>query len=543
LLLGAENNTSNTIMVVYIETIPGLDALIQNTQSNLLVVDFTASWCGPCRKIAPIYEQCAQDYPRITFVKVDVDKAQGVASKCGIRSMPTFHFYKNGTLVDKFSGANVSELKRLLEVHGDVSKQEPNNKQAQCCDHDSSSKPSTSSSCCEPPPTLSVPKDVLLEFFRTATDALKNMEHDKNDNTKIMTLEDHKHGIMSTQLQVLQEIVDKHEHKHHDGIIINAENIQTSLRQVAAVKDPELDAASDQFNEAARVSFAKSVLLAEKRFREYSNNADAEDIPLRELVSEDSYDLKSMRSAFIEFFGLCNAAVQLPEVHAHLRSKAEPTPDDLIPPIIDGLKETSLPEAQKRLIMLQRTCLTAVGYDPSFATGVMNKIVHNYGQNDAELFQVFREFLNVMTTTLTDATAIDLKDDATGTRVTAVKYSEKTVAEAEAPSSDIMDQQKELEQRKQLQVARKAAALQQSIMSELIDMDEEERSEALEEAKEAHDLFMKQMMEIPVGPERVAFLQNADDDVQRKLIMLKMWEALKAKNGGQEPKIVYAKKD
>eukprot|EP00816_Leptocylindrus_hargravesii_P005401 CAMPEP_0196819102 /NCGR_PEP_ID=MMETSP1362-20130617/69049_1 /TAXON_ID=163516 /ORGANISM="Leptocylindrus danicus, Strain CCMP1856" /LENGTH=532 /DNA_ID=CAMNT_0042197461 /DNA_START=53 /DNA_END=1651 /DNA_ORIENTATION=- len=532
-------------MVVYIETIPGLDALIQNTHKNLLVVDFTASWCGPCRKIAPIYEQCAQDYPRITFVKVDVDKAQGVASKCGIRSMPTFHFYKNGELVDKLSGANASELKRLLEVHGDVSQQPKS--EAQCCDHahahhDDSSKPS--SSCCEPPATLSVPKDVLLEFFRTATDALKNMEHDENDNAcaaKIMTLEDHKHGIMSTQLQALQEIVNKHEQKH-DGII-TAENIQTSLRQVAAVKDPELDAASDKFNEAARVSFAKSVLLAEKRFREYSNNTDAEDIPLRELVNENNYDLKSMRSALIEFFGLCNAAVQLPEVHAHLRSKAEPTPDDLIPPIIDGLKETSLPEAQKRLIMLQRTCLTAVGYDPSFATGVMNKIVHNYGQNDAELFQVFREFLNVMTTTLTDATAVDLKDDATGTRVTAVKYSEKTVSEVEAPLSDTMDQQKELEQRKQLQVARKAAALQQTIMAELIEMDEEDRAEALEEAKEAHDLFMKQMMEIPVGPERVAFLQNADDDVQRKLIMLKMWEALKAKNGGEEPKIVYAKKD
>lgn len=514
-------------MVHYVETVPGFDALVQNTSKHLLVVDFTASWCGPCRKIAPVFEQCAQEYPNITFVKVDVDKAQGIASKCGIRSMPTFHFYKNGTLVDQLHGANMSELKRLLELHGDVSTQQKKS----CCDHTHAAD--TKQSCCAPP-TLSVSTDVLLDFFRTATDALSNVEHDNDETNVIMTLEGHRRGIMSTQLKVLEQVVNK-----HGGI--TAEDVQTSLRQVAKVKDKDLDVASDEFNEAARLTFARSVLLAEKRWREYNADSSGANTS-KKLINEDSYNLSSMRTAYIEFFGLCNAAVKLPEVHAHLRSNAEPTSDDLIPPVIDGLKETGLPEAQKRLIMLQRTCLAAVGYEPSFATGVMNKLPQNY-PNDAELFQVFREFLNVMTATVTDATAVELKDDVTGTKVTAVKYSEKSAADVEAPSSDGMAQQKELEQRKQLELARKAAELQQSIMAELIEMGDEDRSAALEEAKEAHDSFMDQLMEIPVGPERVAFLQNADDTTQRKLIMLRMWEGMKARNGGKEPDVVYAKKD
>lgn len=66
------------------------------SEEKLIVVDFTATWCGPCRMIAPIFDQLAVDNPNVVFVKVDVDKLESVAGKCGISAMPTFQFYKGG---------------------------------------------------------------------------------------------------------------------------------------------------------------------------------------------------------------------------------------------------------------------------------------------------------------------------------------------------------------------------------------------------------------------------------------------------------------
>mmetsp|Transcript_24941 Transcript_24941/g.57617 ORF Transcript_24941/g.57617 Transcript_24941/m.57617 type:complete len:87 (+) Transcript_24941:690-950(+) len=71
--------------------------------------------CGPCQFIAPVFEKMAQDYPDVEFVKVDVDDANDVSSKCGIRSMPTFQFYKGGEKVDDFSGANKDILEKKVK--------------------------------------------------------------------------------------------------------------------------------------------------------------------------------------------------------------------------------------------------------------------------------------------------------------------------------------------------------------------------------------------------------------------------------------------
>jgi thiol-disulfide isomerase/thioredoxin len=65
---------------------------------GLCVVYFTASWCGPCQKIKPIYEQLATDFPQTTFIKVDVDECAEIAAGAEVRAMPTFHFMKDGKL-------------------------------------------------------------------------------------------------------------------------------------------------------------------------------------------------------------------------------------------------------------------------------------------------------------------------------------------------------------------------------------------------------------------------------------------------------------
>lgn len=90
------------------------EALLETSKSKLVVVDFTAKWCGPCRMIAPILEKLAEENPEVEFVKVDVDEASDVSTTCGIECMPTFHFYKGGEKVDELIGADEDELEKMV---------------------------------------------------------------------------------------------------------------------------------------------------------------------------------------------------------------------------------------------------------------------------------------------------------------------------------------------------------------------------------------------------------------------------------------------
>ena len=75
-------------------------------KDKLIVFDFWAEWCGPCRTIAPVIEELAAEYEGKAIIgKIDVDSNAAIAEKYGIRNIPTIIFIKNGEIVDKHVGA------------------------------------------------------------------------------------------------------------------------------------------------------------------------------------------------------------------------------------------------------------------------------------------------------------------------------------------------------------------------------------------------------------------------------------------------------
>jgi thioredoxin len=73
--------------------------------NQIVFVDFWASWCGPCRMFAPVYEKAAAAHPDIVFGKVDTEAEQALAAAAQITSIPTLMAFKNGTLVFSEPGA------------------------------------------------------------------------------------------------------------------------------------------------------------------------------------------------------------------------------------------------------------------------------------------------------------------------------------------------------------------------------------------------------------------------------------------------------
>ena len=86
---------------------------------GLGLVDFCAAWCGPCKAIAPVLEELAEDYQgRVKIVKVDVDANPQSAARFGIRSIPTLFVFKNGERVETVVGGRPkSEFAALLDKH------------------------------------------------------------------------------------------------------------------------------------------------------------------------------------------------------------------------------------------------------------------------------------------------------------------------------------------------------------------------------------------------------------------------------------------
>lgn len=80
-----------------------------------VIVDFFATWCGPCKMLSPVLESLSTEYSEVTFVKVDVDDCHNVSKEYGIMSVPTLMKFENGKLIDtKVGYQNINELRKWL---------------------------------------------------------------------------------------------------------------------------------------------------------------------------------------------------------------------------------------------------------------------------------------------------------------------------------------------------------------------------------------------------------------------------------------------
>jgi len=106
-----------------IVTLTDADFDAQVKTQPLMLVDFWAEWCGPCRMIAPLLEQLASEYSdRLAVGKVNVDENRQTTTRFGIRSIPTLMFFRGGNRVDQVIGAHPkntikAKIDQLLNAH------------------------------------------------------------------------------------------------------------------------------------------------------------------------------------------------------------------------------------------------------------------------------------------------------------------------------------------------------------------------------------------------------------------------------------------
>ncbi|KAJ3865238.1 thioredoxin-domain-containing protein [Lentinula novae-zelandiae] len=103
--------------ITHIASVSQLNVILEKQKDKLSVIDFHATWCGPCHAIAPAFEAFSKQYTNVNFMKCDVDAARDVASLYRVSAMPTFIFLRGNTKVDQVRGADKAGLRAAIVKH------------------------------------------------------------------------------------------------------------------------------------------------------------------------------------------------------------------------------------------------------------------------------------------------------------------------------------------------------------------------------------------------------------------------------------------
>ncbi|KAH7930608.1 thioredoxin-domain-containing protein [Leucogyrophana mollusca] len=107
--------------ITHLTSVSQLNGILSKSKDKLSVIDFHATWCGPCHAIAPTFEALAKRYTTVNFLKCDVEAARDVASAYSVSAMPTFIFLKGNTQIQTIRGADKAGLEDALRRHSSLS--------------------------------------------------------------------------------------------------------------------------------------------------------------------------------------------------------------------------------------------------------------------------------------------------------------------------------------------------------------------------------------------------------------------------------------
>jgi thioredoxin 1 len=102
-------------MVKQVANLADFQNELKNAGDKLVVVDFWATWCGPCKAIAPKYEEMSKTYTNAVFLKVDVDNNSETSEEYEVQAMPTFLLFKNNAKIGEVVGANAAKLEDAIK--------------------------------------------------------------------------------------------------------------------------------------------------------------------------------------------------------------------------------------------------------------------------------------------------------------------------------------------------------------------------------------------------------------------------------------------
>jgi thioredoxin 1 len=108
------------MLVVEVGSTEEMDKVLESAGENLVVIDYSTTWCGPCKLITPVFEEMSERYEDVVFVKVmgDATPETGeIMKREGIRAVPAFHFYKKQERVLQFTGARATAIEEGIEKH------------------------------------------------------------------------------------------------------------------------------------------------------------------------------------------------------------------------------------------------------------------------------------------------------------------------------------------------------------------------------------------------------------------------------------------